>query len=91
MQECADWIAAQLEEESIWVDAQLVQMMLEKEWADEQRIPAITHEAAADRMLVRLQEAGVAGIPDAIDQRLVLAVLQWEDDFLALAGRARTR
>jgi hypothetical protein len=91
MEECADWIAAQLEEESMWVDAGLVQMMLEHEWAEEERIPQISHDEAAERILRRLEDAGVQGVPDQIDRRLVLGVLQWEDDFLAFAGRARTR
>jgi hypothetical protein len=91
MEECADWIAAQLEEESMWVDAGLVQMMLEQEWAEDERIPQISHDEAAERILRRLEDAGVQGVPDQIDRRLVLGVLQWEDDFLAFAGRARTR
>lgn len=91
IEECADWIAAQMEEESMWIDAGLVQLMIKKEWGEDARIPAITHDQAADRILLRLQEAGVQGVPDAIDRRLVLNVLHWEDDFLALAGRARTR
>jgi len=92
MEECADWIAVQLEEESaMFVDAGLVQLMLEHEWGEEERIPQITHEQAADRILQRLHEAGIHGAPDPIDQRLILGILQWEDDFLALAGRPRTR
>jgi hypothetical protein len=91
MEECADWIAAQMEEESMFIDAGLVQLMLEHEWADTERIPAITHDQAADRILKRLDEAGIQGAPDPIDRRLVLGVLQWEDDFLALAGRPRSR
>jgi hypothetical protein len=91
MEECADWIAAQLEEESMWVDAGLIQMMLEHEWAEEERIPQISHDEAADRILRRLEDAGVQGVPDQIDRRLVVGVLQWEDDFLAFAGRGRVR
>ena len=92
MTECADWIAAQLEEEEgMWVDAALVQQILELEREDPQRIPEITHEDAAGRVLQRLIDAGVQGVPDAIDQRLILGVLQWEDDFLSFAGRSRTR
>ncbi len=91
MEECADWISAQLEEESMFIDPGLVQLMLEHEWADEERIPAITHDQAADRILQRLEEAGIQGAPDPIDRRLVLGVLQWEDDFLSLAGRTRSR
>ena len=91
MEECADWIAAQMEEESMFIDAGLVQLMLEHEWADEEQIPAITHDQAADRIIERLHAAGIHGAPDPIDRRLVLGVLQWEDDFLALAGRPRSR
>ena len=91
MEECADWISAQLEEESMFIDPGLVHLMLEHEWAEEERIPAITHDQAADRILQRLEEAGIQGAPDPIDRRLVLGVLQWEDDFLSLAGRTRAR
>ena len=91
IEECADWIAAQLEEESMWVDAGLIQMMLEHEWAADERIPQISHDEAADRILRRLEDAGVQGVPDQIDRRLVVGVLQWEDDFLAFAGRNRIR
>ena len=89
MEECADWITEQLAEENMLVDAGLVQLMIEHEWADAERIPQITPEVAADRIIRRLADAGVQGAPDAIDRRLVLAVLGWEDDFLALAGRTR--
>lgn len=91
MEECADWIAEQLEEEGMLVDAGLIQLMLQNEWAEEQRIPAITHDQAADRIIERLTEAGVQGAPDSIDRRLVLGVLGWEDDFLSFAERSRSR
>ena len=91
MEECADWIAAQMEEESMFVDPMLVQQILEHEWANERRIPEITHEQAVAAILQRLVDAGVQGAPDSIDQRLILTVLQWEDDFLSLAGRTRVR
>jgi len=91
MEECADWIAAQLEEESMFVDAGLVQVMLRHEWEGEQRIPQISHEQAVDLILMALERDGISGAPDPIDRRLVLGVLQWEDDFLALAGRSRSR
>jgi hypothetical protein len=91
IEECANWIAEQMEEEGLWVDADLIQLMIEKEWQEPRRIPEITHDQAADLILVRLAEAGVQGAPDAIDRRLILGVLQWEDDFLSLAGRSRVR
>lgn len=91
IEECADWIAEQLAEENMLVDAGLVQLMIEHEWADDERIPQISPEEAADRIIRRLTDAGVQGAPDVIDRRLVLTVLGWEDDFLALAGRTRAR
>ena len=91
MEECADWIAAQLEEESTFVDAGLIQLILEHEWADDARIPAITHQQAAERILERLVAAGIQSAPNAISGWLIVGILQWEDDFLALAGRNRVR
>ena len=64
--------------------------MLQHEWAEDERIPTITHAQAADRILARLVDAGVQGAPDAIYRRLTVGVLQWEDDFLALAGLSRS-
>lgn len=87
--ECADWIAAQMEEEGFLVDAGLVQLVLEKERTAPARIPAVAHAEAAAHLVALLAADGIRGVPDAIDERLVRIVLEWEDDFLALAGRPR--
>lgn len=87
--ECADWIAEQMAEEGYLIDGGLVQLILEKEQAAPAHIPTITHEQAARRLVEELAAAGVQGAPDAVDERLVRAVLEWEDDFLSLAGRSR--
>lgn len=91
LEEAADWIAAQLEEENVFIQPELVRLIIQHEWADDERIPRISHDEAAGRIIDRLTAAGVQGAPDAIDRRLVVAVLGWEDDFLGFAGRSRSR
>jgi hypothetical protein len=84
--ECADWIAEQLEEENIWVDARLIEQVLRTEG----HVPlAQTRQETAASVHQALTAAGVQGMPDAVDLRLLIAILEWEDDFLALAGRPR--
>lgn len=84
--ECADWIAEQLEEENIWVDARLIEQVLRTERGGP--LPASRREAA-EAVHRALTDAGVQGMPDAVDVRLIGSILEWEDDFLALAGRPR--
>ena len=84
--ECADWIAEQLEEENIWVDARLIEQVLRSEREGE---TFGSRREAAEAAQRALTEAGVQGMPDAVDLRLLNSILEWEDDFLALAGRPR--
>lgn len=86
IEECADWIAAQLEEENIWVDGGLLDRILtiEREFQ-----PFASRHETAEALHRALTEAGIQGMPDAIDLRLLNSILEWEDDFLALAGRPR--
>lgn len=88
LDECAEWVAAQLEEENIFIDPGLVSLMMEVE----RRLgpPRSASRATAEAMETSLVEEGVKGIPDAINAGLILAVLQWEDEFMALAGRPRS-
>ena len=87
--ECADWIAEQMAEEGFLIDAGLVQVALEKERASAIDIPTVTHAEAATRLVAELAADGVQGVPEAVDARLIRIVLEWEDEFLALAGRPR--
>ena len=91
MTECADWIAEQMEEDGMMVDAGLIEIVLETEQRVPIRIPQASHPQAAAAVAVQLAADGVRGAPDAIDERLVLAILEWEDEFLAFAGRPRRR
>lgn len=84
--ECADWIAAQLEEENILVDVGLVELVLRLH--RDSTVSSSRAEAVAT-LQARLESAGVRGMPDSVDARLLTAILEWEDEFLALAGRTR--
>jgi hypothetical protein len=85
--ECADWIAEQMEEENMLVDPALISLVLEveREHAGDRAASLETARAIEGS----LQERGVAGVPDTIDARLLFSILQWEDEFLGLAGKPR--
>ncbi|MBI2760538.1 MAG: hypothetical protein HYX51_03825 [Chloroflexi bacterium] len=87
--ECADWIAEQMSEEGYMIDAGLIQLILEKERSVPIVIPDVPHGEAATLLVAELAADGVQGVPEAVNERLVVAVLEWEDDFLAFAGKAR--
>ncbi|MHB8573983.1 MAG: hypothetical protein ACYDCQ_01500 [Dehalococcoidia bacterium] len=87
LDECAEWVAAQLEEENIFVDPGLVSLIMEVE--RQVGPPKSASEAQAGAVEARLIEQGIRGVPDSINARLIYAVLQWEDEFMALAGRPR--
>lgn len=89
MSECADWIAEQMSEEGYLIDADLIELVLQKERLHPQRIPAISHQQAASGILPLLADEGVQGIPDSINDRLLVTILEWEDEFLSFAGRSR--
>jgi hypothetical protein len=86
--ECADWIAAQLEEENVLIDPSLVALIIEIEHDEHGGDHAASLEVACS-IEAALSARGIAGVPDAIDARLIYTVLQWEDEFLGLAGRPR--
>jgi hypothetical protein len=89
LEECAGWIAAQMEEEGYLIDPGLVQLILEHEHGDSGPTPASLHAETARRVITALEDAGIHGIPETVNDRLVLTVFDWEDEFLSLAGRPR--
>ena len=86
-EECAEWIAEQMEEENMLVDPALVSLVLEieREQAEDRAASIETARAIEATM----SERGVNGVPDTIDARLIFSILQWEDDFLGFAGTPR--
>jgi hypothetical protein len=91
IEECAGWIAEQMEEEGYLIDPGLIQLILEHEHSGPGPAPTSEHPRTAQRLLAALEEAGVRGIPESINEQLVINVLEWEDEFLSFAGRPRPR
>lgn len=88
MDECAGWIAAQLEEEGHFLDPGLVYTILEHEWGHPE-LGRLPHDRMAAELEASLTAAGVTGYPQPISTGLISLVLSWEDDFLSFAGIAR--
>lgn len=92
--EAADWIAEQLMLEfGGFISPELIEGMLEIEQRlrDERADPLIDHQTMHSLIFVHMTE--VEGVPTGfagMNPQLVLEVLHWEDEFLALAGRPRT-
>jgi len=87
LDECADWVAEQLEEENMLVDPGLIALIMEVE-RTLGPLRAASQELAS-AIEAALVERGVQGVPDAINAFLIYNVLQWEDEFMGLAGRPR--
>ena len=86
--ECAEWIWEQLqEEEGIYLAGELVELIL----TTERELGA--HAQALDRIVTVVDDEfrmrGVGGSPSPVDRTVIRAVLEWEDEFLGLAGITR--
>ena len=85
--ECAEWVWEQLQEDGYQMAGELVDLILvtERELGVQGReLPEIAR-VLEDEFRMR----GVTGAPLEINAQLILAVLQWEDDFLGFAGITR--
>jgi hypothetical protein len=87
LDECAGWVAEQMEEENLLVDPGLVALIMETERTLGPLRAA--NQDTASAIEATFLEKGVMGVPDAINATLILFVLQWEDEFMGLAGRPR--
>ena len=85
--ECAGWIWEQMAEEGFQLSGELVELILntERELAIHARPTAEIAPLLADEFRMR----GISTAPYAIDAPLIAAVLDWEDEFLGLAGIPR--
>jgi hypothetical protein len=85
--ECASWVWEQLQEEGYHFAGELVELILftERELAlHTEPLPLI-----AARLAEEFRMRGVAGNPNPLEPPLIQAVLEWEDEFLGLAGIPR--
>lgn len=85
--ECAEWVWEQLEEEGYHLAGELVELILETE--RELGIQAKPVEEIARLVEEEFRMRGISGAPYAIDAQLIRVVLEWEDEFLGLAGIPR--
>ena len=80
--ECAEWTWEQLRDEGVLLDGQLVELVLRLE--RELGVQAEPHASIARAVLAELARRDGAG-PVPVDERALLALLSWEDEFLGLA------
>ena len=85
LEECAEWIWEQVQEEGLFVPGELIELILmtERELGlHAQPLPEIARGVAA---AFREQ----SHLLSPTDERAIEAVLGWEDEFLGLAGIPR--
>ena len=85
--ECAEWIWEQLQEEGYQVAGELIELILqtERELAVHARPLVEIASVLEDEFRLR----GISGAPFAIEAPLILAVLEWEEEFLGFAAIPR--
>lgn len=85
--ECGEWIWEQLSEDGMHLAGELIDLILETErelGIQGRHLPEIA-QVLSDEFALR----GLATSPRALEPALILAVLEWEDEFLGLAGIPR--
>lgn len=91
-EEGANWIAEQVSEElGGFVPAELVDLMMELEHAVRSELgdPDMDHGAMSLQLVDRFEAEGVPIKTGALTREVLLELLHWEDEFLALAGYPR--
>jgi len=85
--ECAEWVWEQLQEGGVYLAGEVVDLILavERELGLQSSAPA----ESAPRIEQELLNRGIAGNPNPIGANIIRTVLEWEDEFLGLAGIAR--
>lgn len=85
--ECAEWIWENLQEDGYFVAGELVELILETERALGVHTQGL--ETIASALEREFQQRGISSGPEPIGREIILAVLQWEDDFLGFAAIPR--
>jgi hypothetical protein len=91
-EEGANWIAEQVSEElGGFVPAELVDLMMELEHAVRSELgdPEMDHSSMSLHLVDRFEAEGVPIKTGALTREVLLELLHWEDEFLALAGYPR--
>lgn len=85
--ECAEWVWEQLQEEGYHLAGELIELILQTE--RELAVQARPLDEIARVLEEEFRLRGIAGSPYPIEAPLLRAVLEWEDEFLGLAGIPR--
>lgn len=87
LDECGEWIWEQLTDDGMQLAGELIDLILqtERELQVQDRPLDEIATIVADEFRMR----GITGQPHAIEAPVVLAVLEWEDEFLGFAGIPR--
>ena len=87
LEECAEWVWEQLQEDGFMLAGELVELILGTE--RELGVQARSLDEIARVVEEEFKMRGIAGNPFPIDAGLIREVLQWEDEFLGFAGIPR--
>ena len=91
--EGADWIAEMVSDDlESFIPSELCDLVMETEerLREEAGDPAIDHRTMATRLMAIFEaEPDVPTQEGAISEGLLLEILQWEDEFRAMAGQPR--
>lgn len=85
--ECAEWIWEQMQDDGFYLSGELVDLILTTE--RELAIHAQPIDQIAGLLNDEFKMRGISADPYPIDAAMIREVLQWEDDFLGMAGIER--
>ena len=86
--ECAEWVWEQLQEEGVFLAGEIVDAVIEAErtiGVQSEPLPAVASAVARE-----LERRGITSSPAPLDEAVVRTILEWEDEFLGLAGIPRS-
>lgn len=89
LEECAEWIWEQLQEDGIMMAGELIELVLqvERELGIQGKTPEQIAPVVNDEFKVRKTQ----GIPENFDTDFIRLVLEWEDEWLGFAGITRAQ
>lgn len=87
LEECAGWVWEQLQEEGYLLAGELIELILVTE--RELGVQGLALDDIARILDDEFRLRGINGNPYPIDQPLIRVALEWEDEFLGLAGISR--
>ncbi len=85
LEECAEWIWEQIQEEGLFVPGELIELILATERELDLQSQPLPEIAAGVAAAFREQ----SHLLSPTDERAIESVLAWEDEFLGIAGIPR--